>query len=317
MNLQTPFLVPEDVDYPSSDGQPMADNTLQYYWIRLIEGGLELLFRDRPDVFVAGDLLWYPVQGNNGIRMAPDALVAFGRPKGHRGSYMQWREDNVAPQVVWEVLSPGNRAGELRAKLEFYQLYGVQEYYQYDPDRGILRGWQRQDEELVEIESIQGWISPLTGVRMGLEGVNLALYHPNGQRFTSFLDECQAREAAQARAERERQERAEAEARAAYERQEREAAQAREAQERQAREAAQERAVQERQERAEAEARAARERLEREAAQAREARERQAREAAEEQAVRERQEREAAQAQAERLTARLRALGIDPEADDS
>jgi len=45
---------------------------------------LEWLFQDDPNVFVAGDLLWYPTEGNNVIRAAPDAMVIFGRPKGDR-----------------------------------------------------------------------------------------------------------------------------------------------------------------------------------------------------------------------------------------
>ena len=102
--------------YPDSDGKPMSDNTLQYRWIVTITGGLSLLFADDPAVFVAGDLLWYPVEGHPEIRTAPDTMVAFGRPKGHRGSYWQWEEGGVAPQVVFEVLSPGNRAGELSRK---------------------------------------------------------------------------------------------------------------------------------------------------------------------------------------------------------
>lgn len=52
-------------------------------------------------------LLWYPVESHPEIRTAPDVLVVFGRPKGHRGSYKQWEEDNIPPQVVFEILSPG------------------------------------------------------------------------------------------------------------------------------------------------------------------------------------------------------------------
>ncbi len=66
--------------YPESDGLPMAENTLQYQWIVTIVGGLRHLFDDDPDVFVAGDLFWYPVEGHPEIRLAPDAMVAFGRP---------------------------------------------------------------------------------------------------------------------------------------------------------------------------------------------------------------------------------------------
>jgi Uma2 family endonuclease len=82
--------------YPESDGQPMADNTLQFRWITVVQGNLAALFADRPDVFVAGDLLWYPVEGRPDIRRAPDVMVAIGRPKGDRGAYLQWEEGGAA-----------------------------------------------------------------------------------------------------------------------------------------------------------------------------------------------------------------------------
>lgn len=78
-----------EIIYPDSDGEPMADNTKQFRWIVTIKENLEILFANSLDVFVAGDLLWYPVQGNNKIRQAPDAMIVFGRPKGDRGSYQQ------------------------------------------------------------------------------------------------------------------------------------------------------------------------------------------------------------------------------------
>ncbi len=93
--LMTALPVPPSarkIVYPDSDGQPMAENTLQYDWIVKITGGLRLLFANDPDVFVAGDLFWYPVEGRPDIRVAPDTLVVFGRPRGHRGSYRQWEE---------------------------------------------------------------------------------------------------------------------------------------------------------------------------------------------------------------------------------
>lgn len=211
MNRPSAIEPAEEIDYPDSDGQPMAENTLQFRWIVTLQGGLDALFRDDPNVFVAGDLLWYPIEGSNTIRTAPDALVVFGRPKGYRGSYMQWREESLAPQVVWEVLSPGNRAGELDAKFEFYRRYGVEEYYQYDPERARLRGWLREGEQLREILPIEGWISPRTGIRLEMENEELVVYRPDGGRFRTYLEleqerveEERERLAAQARAEDER-----------------------------------------------------------------------------------------------------------------
>src|SRR5437868_15431503 len=98
--MTTPTAMDRDLEYPDSDGQPLSDNTLQFQWIVTIQGNLDALYRDDQNVFVAGDLLWYAVAGQPTIRTAPDALVAFGRPKGYRGSYKQWQEGGIAPQVV-------------------------------------------------------------------------------------------------------------------------------------------------------------------------------------------------------------------------
>jgi Uma2 family endonuclease len=108
----TPPRRPE-IEYPDSDGKPLADNTRQFEWIVTIKDGLEAQYRTDPLVFVGGDLLWYPEEGKPKVRTAPDAMVVFGRPKGYRGSYKQWVEDGIAPQVVFEVLSPGNRPRDL------------------------------------------------------------------------------------------------------------------------------------------------------------------------------------------------------------
>ncbi|MCW6036134.1 Uma2 family endonuclease [Spirulina subsalsa FACHB-351] len=194
-----------EILYPDSDGLPMADNTLQFRWIVLIKENLELLFANQPDVFVAGDLLWYPVQGHPEIRVAPDALVAFGRPKGERGSYKQWEEENIAPQVVFEILSPGNRLAEMSKKQQFYDDYGVEEYYIYNPERNDLHGLWRSEEGLRGIENLQNWTSPRLGIRFVLTASTLEIYRPDGRPFLSFLELEQRGEAERQRAEQERQ----------------------------------------------------------------------------------------------------------------
>jgi Uma2 family endonuclease len=196
---------PAEVIYPDSDGKPMADNTRQFDYIVMIQGGLAALFADRPDVFVAGDLLWYPVEGNIQIRAAPDAMVAFGRPPGYRGSYVQCRENGIAPQVAFEVLSPGNTRAEMRRKLQFYEQYGVEEYYEYDPDRGTLKGWLRRNGQLEPIAAMEGWVSPRLAIRFSLEGTDLVLYRPDGRRFETFVELEQRAEIERQRADTERQ----------------------------------------------------------------------------------------------------------------
>jgi Uma2 family endonuclease len=196
----------QGIIYPDSDGQLMADNTKQFELIVLIKKNLDLLFANDPHVFVAGDLLWYPVEGSNTTRRAPDAMVVFGRPKQDRGFYLQWREDNIPPQVVFEILSPGNSAKEMIAKYKFYERYGVEEYYLYDPDTSELSGWLRSGNELTEIPEMSGWVSPRLGIRFELSDGELLIYRPNGQRFLSYEELDQQREQ-----ERQRAEQAEAE----------------------------------------------------------------------------------------------------------
>lgn len=178
--------VEEELLYPSSDGKPMAENSKQFYAIFYVFSNLEYYFAFEPDIFIIGDMLWYPVEGSPEIRQAPDIMVIVGRPKGHRGSYMQWREENIAPQVVFEILSPGNRKVEMDEKFAFYERYGVEEYYIYDPDRGRLHGWLRTaGGTLAPITTMLGWRSPRLGVRFDLAGQELHLFYPNGEPFQS------------------------------------------------------------------------------------------------------------------------------------
>ena len=195
----------EEALYPSSDGKPMADNTKQLRWIVTIYTGLAGMFRDAPNVFVAADLLWYPVYGHPEIRCAPDVMVVFGRPKGDRTAYRQWREENMPPQVVFEIVYPNNRFHELMDKLAFYDRYGVEEYYLYDPDRGSLDGWIRRDGRLQPIEELEGWVSPRLGIRFGLDEGQLVLVRPDGERFLSPEEMERQREEARRLAEQERQ----------------------------------------------------------------------------------------------------------------
>jgi Uma2 family endonuclease len=194
-----------DVIYPDSDGKPMADNTLQFRWILVIEQNIDWLFAEDPNVFVAGDLLWYPIEGNNRFRIAPDTMVVFGRPKGDRGSYLQWREENIAPQVVFEILSPGNTRREMDRKLLIYNTHDVEEYYLYDPDGIELSGWCRSEEGFLDrIEVMTGWVSPRLGIRFEL-GEELELYRPDGVPFFSFNQINQMLAQARQRAEQESQ----------------------------------------------------------------------------------------------------------------
>ncbi|MFM8293184.1 MAG: Uma2 family endonuclease [Microcystaceae cyanobacterium] len=179
--LDSPFL------YPESDGKPMADNTLQYQWIVCLVSNLRHLFRGQA-VFVAGDLLWYPQQVTvpPAPSQSPDALVVFGRPSGERRSYKQWAEDNIPPQVVFEILSESNTARDMLSKQKFYRQYGVLEMFFYDPESydfwGLVRAHPEQEFEPITPLNFP-WTSPLLGVRFEMSSEGLALFHPNGEPF--------------------------------------------------------------------------------------------------------------------------------------
>ena len=192
--------------YPDSDGQPMGDNTEQFDWIVLLQRNLDWI---RPDDFVAGDLLWYPVEGQPKIRVAPDVLVAPGRPKGRRGSYIQHREEGVPPKVVFEVLSPEDTAAEMTRKTFFYHTYGVDEFILIDPDAApdaeAGTAFVRDDQGHFEaVDSLDGWTSPYLKIRFERQDGRLVVFRPDGTPFKSLADaEAEAAEAGRKAAEAE------------------------------------------------------------------------------------------------------------------
>jgi Uma2 family endonuclease len=203
----------DDTEYPETDGLPMADSTMQYDWIVTFKGGLEAMFAGRDDVFVAGNIFWYPVQGNPKIVTAPDAMVVFGRPKGHRRSYRQWVEGDIAPQIVVEIMSYSNSAEEMLEKLSWYEQYGVQEYYLYNPHTNYCAGWIREKNILVKIQQMNGFRSPLLGITFLLNATTLTVLRPDGQTFEAYLELVNRAAEAEDRAEEAEERRKEAEER--------------------------------------------------------------------------------------------------------
>jgi len=267
------FVDPYEPEFPSDDGEPMAESTLQYQWIVTIKEGIAALFADRDDVFVAADLLWYADRTNKYDVVAPDVLVVFGRPRGHRRSYREWVEEGVVPQVVFEIDSPSNTAAEMTRKLAIYDRRGVEEYYYYDPESGRLKGWVREAAGLRPIADFRDWASPRLGITFKAPRRKDALIvrGPDGARFRTFQEVKQAAD-----------------------------------EERRRRRRAQRQAVAERRLREEADSIA---RTERERAEA----ERRLRVDADHRAAAQSERAEAERERAERLAAMLRAMGVDPD----
>jgi Uma2 family endonuclease len=209
---------PPLIHYPESDGQPMGDNDLQRDWILMLVENLQGLLAHQ-QAYVTGNLFWYPVEGNNRIVQAPDTMVVLGRPPGRRRTYKQWEEAGIAPQVVFEVLSHSNTTKEMLQRLQFYNLYGVEEYYVIDPEAGPpaeLEIWLRGVSKLEESSWTGDWISPRLGIRFQREAGGLAVFHPDGYRFekpaTLMRRIWSAEERAQAERERAQTERERAQA---------------------------------------------------------------------------------------------------------
>jgi Uma2 family endonuclease len=200
----------DDPDYPDDDGKPMSDNSLQYDWISIIKWGLEFQFLQNPEVVVAGNMLWYPRRKLPGEtahapRQAPDAMVIFGRPKGYRGSYKQWQENDVPVHVVFEVCSPNNTDEEMEEKLQFYDEFGAEEYYLVYPEfPAFVEGWHRTDGRLVSIPKINDWVSPRLGIRFEVARGRMHVFHPDGSKFMTPTAMAQRGDEEHERAELER-----------------------------------------------------------------------------------------------------------------
>ena len=154
------------VQYPESDGQPMAENETQLFIMLALIAHLRAKFGG-PNAHVGGDMFWYPVEGQPTIVRAPDVFVAFGRPQDpKRRTWKTWEEAGKGLDLVVEVISPSNTWVELMRLLQFYDEYGVQEYVVLDPERGTVDVFRRFGEQssLRPVPDADG-IAELIGMR--------------------------------------------------------------------------------------------------------------------------------------------------------
>ncbi len=85
-------------------------------------------------------------------------------------------------------------------KLDFYDRYGVEEYYLYKPDAVDLAGWLRREGRLEAIAEMNGWVSPRLGVRFEVAESALQIYRPDNRPFLTYLELAQLQEQAEQRA---------------------------------------------------------------------------------------------------------------------
>ena len=197
----------DDPLYPSSDGQPMAENTWQFEVMVDSALALRSRYRRNPDVFVGGDLLMYYERGNPTRRVAPDVFVIFGVPDHHRMSYRLW-EEGKAPDFALEVASESTWREDLGRKRDLYAKLGVGEYWLFDPQGEFfdppLRGLVLQDGEYGELpgrmeNDVRVLRSRVLGLDLRAEGGALRFRNPvTGEDLRTLEEETAARQRAQA-----------------------------------------------------------------------------------------------------------------------
>ena len=221
-------VVPETIDYPDSDGLPMAESESQFWPILYVGAALDRYYQARDDVYVVGNLLLYYQEGDPGKSVSPDLMVVFGAPKHIRSSYRLWEEPK-APDFVLEIASESTHRIDRGEKRDLYAGMGVSEYWQYDPVGDYLEppllGFRLVEGRYMPISATvqEGGMLALRSEVLGLElhltpgaPVREALhfYDPaRGEYLRTYREADQAREEAERGRDEEAQARREAEAR--------------------------------------------------------------------------------------------------------
>jgi Uma2 family endonuclease len=215
--VEVAYIHPPPVYYPESDGKPMAETDTHINLLIYLREALVDYFRDDPNVYVAGNLFVYYVEGDPTQVVAPDVFVVKGVPKGERRIFQVWKEGK-APDVVFELTSKKSRYEDLGTKKGLYEVLGVQEYILFDPLEEYLQprlmmfhltpqGYRRVEEGPL--------VSRVLGLELREEGNLLRLVDPRtGERLLTPLEAQEARRQAEvARRQAEQRAAEEAEAR--------------------------------------------------------------------------------------------------------
>ena len=216
-----------EIEYPESDGKPMAESDVHREAMTHVIEGLKDHFLAEPEVYVTGNLLLYYERGNRSAAVAPDVFVVRGVSKERRKTYLLWREQKV-PCFVLEVTSETTRDEDLDTKMDRYVRLGVEEYFLFDPLGDYLeprfRGLRlvRGEYRPMRPEPDGSLVSRTIGVAFMPEGASLRMVDlKTGRRLLSYADwkaraqeEAVARRAAEERAQQAEARAAEAEARA-------------------------------------------------------------------------------------------------------
>ena len=127
-----------EVEYPDTDGLPMADNDFQAVTMHYAGPALARHFEGRG--YVATDTILYYVKGNRKVYVAPDVMVVLGVDGSLRNSFTVWEEGGRIPDFVLEVVSNSTQQNDARDKRKVYSKLGVREYFGYAPNSNRMDG---------------------------------------------------------------------------------------------------------------------------------------------------------------------------------
>ena len=204
--LRTSYAPTETADlYPESDGKPMAETDHHIEAILRMRLIFRSYYADTPDAYVSGNLMMYYEDTRPPKAVSPDLLISFGVGKKPRRTHKIW-EEGKPPDFVVEFSSKGTVQNDLNNKMELYARLGISEYFLCDVDRRYLpaplMGFRLIDGEYVEIApNANGGISSETlGLDFHLLADGFGIYDPVTQKWLQTPEE-----AANSRAQRDRE----------------------------------------------------------------------------------------------------------------
>jgi len=134
-----PPRTPPRNDYPTRDGKPMAESDLHRDLMAELIQTLKWWFRDRPDVYVSGNLIVCYEEGNRRIHVAPDVFVVPGIGNHRRENYLLWQEGRGLDFVI-ETTSRTTMMEDIETKYNLYvEKLAVREYVMFDPREEYLK----------------------------------------------------------------------------------------------------------------------------------------------------------------------------------
>jgi Uma2 family endonuclease len=181
------FPTPE-IDYPTSDGRPMAET--DHHRDLMIDAIKTLQARYQGDkmVYVSGNLLIYYEEGNKRRHLAPDVFVVKGVPNHRRKYYLMWQEGK-GPDVAIELTSSSTKGEDKKKKKLLYRdTLKVPEYFMFDPYGDYLdprlQGFRLVGGDYVPIGPVNGRLpSEILGLHLEVDGDELRLWDPETAKW--------------------------------------------------------------------------------------------------------------------------------------